>query len=373
MGDEHAQFRSEAFNFQAPVVHQRGRHHQEVRALFLFLSAHVEEAEHLDCLAQAHVVSQAAAEFEAAQGRKPLNAQLLVGAKLGVEARVGFNTCLQLGRAERIQSAREPLAGDDLRPFGPRVFDLFVVTIEWGTGEHAHGLAEADPARLGMPLDIPPLVEHLRELVSVDLDPFAFDQHETMSGCEQLLDLLFRQLLAVQRQTDIEVQQRVHAQGGRRLAADRDRDLGAGLVLGTPPIGHAHNQACLLVQRDLTEEPVCLLGGPGERMVDIAGIYEFADEVALLGRPGQGSQQSEQLLAVLGSDVVLERTPQRQVLWLGQLGDLVDIGGDEGKGILGIALVFGQVEADTAHNVPDRAVLLQVALDTVLVPLGFGR
>ena len=98
-----------------------------------------------------------------------------------------------------------------------------------------------------------------------------------------------------------------------------------------------------------------------------------AIDAALLGRPGQGSKQGEQLQAVLGPGVVLERTSQRQVLGLGQLGDLVNVGGDEGKRKLGIALVLGQVEAHAAHHVPDRAVLFQVALDTVWVPLGFRR
>ena len=193
------------------------------------------------------------------------------------------------------------------------------------------------------------------------------------AGREQLLDLPLRELLAVEGQADVEVQQRVHAQGGRRLAADRDGDLGTGPVLGAPPVGHAHDQPGLLVQRDLAEEAMGLLGRPGQRVVDVAGVDQLADERALFGRAGQGRQQREQLLPVPGPGVVLERPPERQVLRLGLPGDLVNIGGDEGKGKLGIALVLGQVEADAADHVPDRAVLLQVALDTVLVPLRLGR
>ncbi len=110
---------------------------------------------------------------------------------------------------------------------------------------------------------------------------------------------------------------------------------------------------------------MCLPGRPRQRVVDVAGVDQLADERALLGRTRQGREQREQLLAVLGPGVVLERPAERQVLGLGLLGNLVDVGRDEGEGKLGISLVLGQVEADPADHVPDRALLFQIALDPV--------
>ena len=87
----------------------------------------------------------------------------------------------------------------------------------------------------------------------------------------------------------------------------------------------------------------------------------------------RGGQQGEQLLPVSGPGVVLKGPAQRQVLRLGLLGDPVHVGGEKGEGIGRITFVLGQVEADAAHHVPDRAVLLQVALEAVRVFLGLDR
>ena len=50
----------------------------------------------------------------------------------------------------------------------------------------------------------------------------------------------------------------------------------------------------------------------------------------------------------------------------------MNVGRDEGKGKFGIALVLGQVKADAADDVPDGAVLSQVALKAVFVGLRLG-
>jgi hypothetical protein len=107
-------------------------------------------------------------------------------------------------------------------------------------------------------------------------------------------------------------------------------------------------------------------------MIDVASVDQLADECALLGCSGKRRQQREKLLTVLRPSVVLERSAQRQVLRLGLFGDLVNVGGDEGEWILEIALVLGEMEADAADDVPDRAVRLQITLDAVVVSLGLG-
>jgi len=107
-------------------------------------------------------------------------------------------------------------------------------------------------------------------------------------------------------------------------------------------------------------------------VIDVAGVDQLTDELALFGRAGKRRQKRELLLAILGPGVVLEGASQRQVLWLGLLGYLVDIGCDEGKGLLGVAFVFGEVEADPADHVPNGAMRAQVPLDTVLEMLGLS-
>ena len=188
---------------------------------------------------------------------------------------------------------------------GRGVLGTLVSALEAGAGEHAHGLAEADPPAPGLLLDLTPLVDDLRELVAIDLDPLALDQHQALAGRKQLFDLTVRKPLAVESQTDIEIQQRIHPQGGRRFAADRDRHPRPGPVPGAPPVGQAHHQSGLLVQRDLAQETMRLPGRPRQRMIHVARVDQLADERAFFRRPGEGRQQGEQLLPVLR----LRRTP----------------------------------------------------------------
>jgi len=58
VGHEHRQGRGEALDLRLPVCHERGRHDQEVRRLAVGAVSLVQEQqpEHLDRLAEAHVV-----------------------------------------------------------------------------------------------------------------------------------------------------------------------------------------------------------------------------------------------------------------------------------------------------------------------------
>ena len=115
-----------------------------------------------------------------------------------------------------------------------------------------------------------------------------------------------------------------------------------------------------------------LPGRPGQRVVDVTGVDQLANERALLGRARQGREQREELLSVLRPGVVLQRSPEGQVLGLGLLRDLVNIGRDESEGILPVARVLGQMKTDAADHVPDRALLLQVSLDPIREVGGLG-
>ncbi len=87
---EHAQARREAGRLGEPVEHQRTRHHYQRGRQPLALSlrpANFEQREHLDGLAQTHVVREAAAEAEIAQEMEPAEAGALVAAQLAAESR----------------------------------------------------------------------------------------------------------------------------------------------------------------------------------------------------------------------------------------------------------------------------------------------
>ena len=109
-------------------------------------------------------------------------------------------------------------------------------------------------------------------------------------------------------------------------------------------------------------------GRPGQRVIDVARVHQLADELTVLRRPGQGRQQREQLAPVARPGVLLEGPAQGQMRGRGPPGDFAHVGGNEGKGIVRIAPVLRQMQADPADHVPDRALGLQIVLNAALGP-----
>ena len=108
-------------------------------------------------------------------------------------------------------------------------------------------------------------------------------------------------------------------------------------------------------------------------MVDVATVHELADALAAFGDALQRRQQREKLALVPGARVLLQGSPQRQVLHPALPRDIVSVGGDEREGILPIALVFGQVKTDPTDDVPDGVVPRQIPLHAPLALADFGR
>src|SRR5690606_15914221 len=69
-----------------PVEDERLRHDDERRPPHAFLPASLEQREHLDRLAEAHVVGETAAETELAQELEPAEPLLLIAAQLAAKA-----------------------------------------------------------------------------------------------------------------------------------------------------------------------------------------------------------------------------------------------------------------------------------------------
>ena len=103
---EDAQMRCEARRFLLPVEQHRPRHDDERRrrgqtARLALVSACVEQREHDDGLAEAHVVGQASAEAEFAQERQPTQSFALIGAQRSDE---GLGRIHRLDVLERAQT-----------------------------------------------------------------------------------------------------------------------------------------------------------------------------------------------------------------------------------------------------------------------------
>ena len=369
MGDQRAQPRREARQLQPPVLHQRGGHHQQVHARLVAALEHGEQGDDLDRLAQAHVVGQAAAQAQAPQGPEPLHAGFLIGPQRAVQAGARLDVRHDLGRAQRLELRLEPASCHHLGPCGTFVGLIAFGDVQLCPGEQAHGLGEAHAARQGLGPDLAPLVEHLAELVGVRLDPAALDEHQPCAGPQQGLQLSFAQGLAPQGELDAEVQQRVEAQHRGPLVPHRHRHHRAGASPGAPPVGQAQHQARPLEGFGLAQKGVGRGRGPGQGVVDLAGLQHVLDERAVLGCALQWGEQRHQLAAPARTGVLSQGAAQGHVLDLLPSRDMAGVGGDEGEGVAGIALVLGQVQADAARQVPDRIAARQEALE-VAIALG---
>ena len=110
----------EPFDLRGPVGEQRRRGHQQARPPLAILHApqHEQQREHLDGLAEAHVIGEAGAEAEPGKQVEPADTDLLVGPKGAVQLTTGIDLLELLGRAQPLEGLGEPWSRDDTRPFG---------------------------------------------------------------------------------------------------------------------------------------------------------------------------------------------------------------------------------------------------------------
>src|SRR5436309_16097979 len=75
-----------------------------------------EQRQHLDRLAEPHVVGQAYAELERRGEREPRHADLLIWAQRAVQVRTGIDGCEAARPAQSVERLREPRARLDAGP-----------------------------------------------------------------------------------------------------------------------------------------------------------------------------------------------------------------------------------------------------------------
>ena len=99
-------------------------------------------------------------------------------------------------------------------------------------GQQPHPLDERKPV-LGLLLDLLPMVERLLQLLAVDLDPLAAQQHQPVVGRHQFAPFGLGQLLVAQGQLHLEIEHRRWRRTSSASCRRSSRRRGAGGVSST--------------------------------------------------------------------------------------------------------------------------------------------
>ena len=284
--------RRELRQLRLPVRDQRGRHDEQARAFFCLVALQIEQQrDHLDRLAEAHVVGQAGAQPQAGDESQPGVARLLIRAKLRLQ--VGRGLLLPgLGRTQALEDRIQLRAGGQARPFANRRLALVLVLLgEVRPGQEAHPFKERDALPANVLLDVLPVLQGFLQLLAIDLDPLPLQRDQAAAGFEQLGDLIRAERFSVEAHADGELQHRIDPDARRILRVDLHADAGPGRLLGVPPVGHPHDQPARFEQRDRLEELVRFPRRPREGVIDLPGIDESPNQFRGFGGPRDRQQQ----------------------------------------------------------------------------------
>ena len=113
---------------------------------------HQQQRQHLDRLAEAHVVGKTCTKPEPRQQVEPLQTGPLIGTQRAQKVWPGIDTRKPIGVAEPCQRFGEPRPGHGLAPAdGGRI--CRAITANAGAGQQTHGLAERQAFIGGAALD----------------------------------------------------------------------------------------------------------------------------------------------------------------------------------------------------------------------------
>ena len=340
------------FDLRGPVPQQRGGRHQQVRGNLCGTGLfHQQQRQHLDRLAEAHVVGQAGPEAKARQQVQPLRSCFLVGAQRPAQHRSGIDV-LAIRRAQGSQRLLQPGAGDHTRPVG--VGGGRIVAGNGGAGQHPHRFGKAEAIAGRKLLGRLELLHRASHPCAVDLDPFAAQQHEVLGAGEQGCDLDLGQRLAFQHHVHAKIQQTVQSDGRWRAAADCCGHLRSGGTAGAPGRGHADDDPGPLELGDAVQQARRVAGSPTQGMEDIPSIDHLLQPDTVFSGALNRQKQGQQLVAVRRASIFAQRLAKGNMLRPGLGGEAGGVGRHEGEGPVGIAAIFRQVEMDPADQVPGR-------------------
>ena len=361
MGNQQAQARGETFGLRRPVGQQRSWCHQQAGALRsgTFAFEHQQQRQHLNRLAQPHVVGQASTQPKPRQQIQPLHTCLLVGPQAGLESVTGVDPRQAFGLSQALQGFGQPRAGDQLRPVGVQtVAGIF----NRCACHQPHGLGKRQAVVCRRLLDGPEALQHAFERLFIHLDPATANQLQAVAACQQGLQLGFAQALAVQRHVHLEVQQRLLAQQRRHTGADTGLDHRTCRSAGAPGAGCANDDAGGFELGHVGQKLVSLGGAPAQRMVNVAGLDHLVQPVAMLGGALHRQQQRQQLRPASVAGKLRQRLRQRLVLRVALGRQARGVGGQKGEGRFRVFAVFCQIEMHAADQVPGRMTRLEEIL-----------
>ena len=234
MCDQDTKVRRETRGFCRPVGQQRCRNDQQGRAEFLALVLalqYQEQGEHLDGLAQAHVIGKARSQPQPGEEVQPTDADLLIRAQRGLELRPGADLRKALRLTQSLQSIGQPRAGDHLRPVG---IGGIVGLVERGPRQQSHRLGKWQAVFGRRPLDGLEPLQHAPELLAIHLDPASAEEMQAVAAGQEHFDLGGVETIAVERDLDGEIEQRILAQQRRHLCADACLDPRTGGTASLP-------------------------------------------------------------------------------------------------------------------------------------------
>ena len=369
MGDQDRQRRREAGHLGCPVRQERGRGDEQarpprgVRARVALAIDEQEEGDHLDGLAEAHVVGQAGAQAQLREEVEPSHAHLLVRPERAVQRAAGVGRrAATPGRAA--SAARRPATGrppprttrDPRRPRlrRPPAFDA---------RHEAHRFGEGQAVSRGGAFDAPELVDQAAQTLAIDFDPSPPQQRQAVHALEQRADLVGRQRLAVERHVHPEVEQRVESEARRRLGADGGLDGGPG---GRPAFHPAGTRTTMpACSSEWTSRSRARASGGVHRSgwkISPASTIAFSHAQLSVARwTGSSSESSRALLAAPAYS--RSAWPSGRCCGVACADRPVRVGGQEGERRVGVLAVLGQVEVHAADGVPGGVELPQRVLD----------
>jgi hypothetical protein len=138
------------------------------------------------------------------------------------------------------------------------------------------------------------------------------------------------------------------------------------LTFGRTGRPQAGTQTGFFERRDILKELVRLAGGEDLWLINPLRLHEPAHKFALRRGPLHRGKQRKESLAVPGSGKLVERTAEREILRRRLVGDPVGVSGEKGERMRPALLVLRQVERHPPDKIPNRVLLFQPPLRSLL-------
>ena len=342
MNRAHLEIGRELRRLGAPIREQRGRHHNQhgIRLEIALLLPEVDERQHLQGLAKAHIVSETGTDSRRERTTKIVDTGLLVGTQNDTESVWPIRSRINLRMRECFQEFPQ-LA---IRPH------LDVVVRTRRCRERIKTAARQEPKRLRHRdafadelFRLLPMREQFADLLWIRHHPLAADAHESVTRFDEHPQLLLRQPFAVQGHADRKFAERPAVESAAGCLADRHRHLRLRRIL-RPQASCPDKESRRLVSRNAFQKAVGLADGEGARLEDAPCLQKRRQKAVFLRRRFERCENAAKCGGT--ARIGLQRGRKRQVTHLPIGIRTVHKGCKERKRTRStlVALVLGEVE-----------------------------